>query len=172
MIINTRKSLKETGKEAIEKYLEKIDNKESRAKVLVERKDLWLKRNECYDAVVYLSPKRHFKQYQVYLYSELGTMCQKAIMYDGDSIAIVKRKGSTSYSNYTKLIEISNCTYTTGGNKKFWEILDKVLKEQASKENITYLKDPSQATFSISNLKDEIPKNAKPQSIEDLNSNY
>ncbi len=172
MLINTRKSLKDTGKKCIEKYLEKIENNESRAKLLVEKKDLWLKKNECYDAVVYLKPKRQYKQYQVYLYSEFGTMCQRAIMYGGDSIAIVKRNGSTRYSNYTKLIEISNCLYTSGGNKNFWKILDRVLKEQANEITIN-LKNPSQATtVSLCNLKDEIPKNAKPQSIEDLNSTY
>ena len=93
-------------------------------------------------------------------------------MYGGDSIAIVKRNGSTRYSNYTKLIEISNCLYTSGGNKNFWKILDRVLKEQANEITIN-LKNPSQATtVSLCNLKDEIPKNAKPQSIEDLNSTY
>lgn len=168
MLINTRRDMKIEGRKVIEKYLELIGKKQSNARVLVEKQELWLKKDEYYDEIVYLMPKRSFRRHQVYLYSESNAMCQKAIIYKGESISIIKRTGNNWYGKQTKLIELSNCLETKEGSEKFWVILDKALKEQALQRTKVNLKDPSNATFNLTNIRDEIPKNAKPQSINDL----
>lgn len=71
--------------------------------------------------------------------------------------------------------EIKNVIYAsqlykivTQGNKKFWEIFDKVLKQQYSNKSSPKISDPSNATFNFENIKDEIPKGVKPKSASDL----
>ena len=54
------------------------------------------------------------------------------------------------------------------GDKKFWNIFDKALKQQYMNNKKTPISDPSNATFTFSNLKDEIPKGGKPKSAFDL----
>jgi len=95
-------------------------------------------------------------------------MCQKFITHPKESLAIVKRMGIYPFGKRIKLIEFIHDTDTDQGNHKFWEIFDKVLEQQSSSDIMPKVSVPSNATFSFENLKDEIPKNAKPKSIFNL----
>lgn len=85
-----------------------------------------------------------------------------------ESMAIVKRKGIYPFDNRVKLIELIYTTWTVKGNKKFWNIFNEVLKQQYFMDTKPQISNPSNATFSFKNLKDEIPRGAKPKSASDL----
>lgn len=166
--IKTKKGMKETIKNLIIDYLNKIKNGESNAKLLVNEEELWLRDNEYYDLIVYLSPKRQYDYHHVILYSDRSNLCQMPIIYPDESLAIIKRKGIYPFDKRVKLIELIHTTWTIQGNKKFWEIFDKVLKQQYSNKSSPKISDPSNATFNFENIKDEIPKGVKPKSASDL----
>lgn len=169
--IKTKNEMKETIKDLIAKYIKLVEEGKSRAELLVSKSEMWLKNNEYYDIAVYLSSKRQCNVFQEILFPNKGNLCQEAILYPEESLAIVKRKGSYPYFNKSiKLIELKYDTCTIEGNKKFWDMFDKVLEQQSSKNSMPKLSIPSNALFSFETLKDEIPKGAKPKSAFDLMS--
>lgn len=161
--------MKKTIKKVIIKYINRVESGTSKAKLLVDKKDMWLKNDEYYDLIVYLSPKRQYNYHQTILYSNNGKLCQEAILYPDESLAIVKRKGIYPYfDKRIKLIELKYDTCTELGSQKFWNIFDKVLKQQYLNHTKPKISVPSSATFDFANLKDEVPKGAKPKSAFDL----
>lgn len=161
--------MKEPIKDVITYYINKIESGKSKAKLLVSKDEVWLRDNEYYDLIVYLSSKRQYNYHHVILYPYNGRLCQEAIVYPEESLAIVKRKGVYPYfDKTTKLIELKYDTCTTYGNDKFWKIFDKVLKEQCNVNTEPPLSNPSNATFDITAFKDELPEGAKPKSAFDL----
>jgi|GEM_PF-1931665 len=168
LTIKTKNEMKETVKALIKIYLEKVERGLSNAKLLVSKEEMILKDNEYYDLILFLSNKRECNVHHVILYPNNGNMCQKFITHPKESLAIVKRMGIYPFGKRIKLIEFIHDTDTDQGNHKFWEIFDKVLEQQSSSDIMPKVSVPSNATFSFENLKDEIPKNAKPKSIFNL----
>lgn len=168
LTIKTKNEMKKTVKKLIEIFLEKVEQGQSNAKLLVSKEEMWLKDNEYYDLIMFLSHKRECDLHQVILYPNNGDIYQKFIIYSEESLAIVKRKGIYPFDKSIKLIEFIHDTDTIHGNYKFWEILDKVLKQQYSIDIMPKVSNPSNATFSFETLEDEIPKKARPKSAFDL----
>ncbi|WP_143322491.1 PAAR-like protein, partial [Clostridium sp. HBUAS56010] len=168
LTIVTRNGMKETVKDLILYYISKIKKGQSNAKLLVSEEEMWLKDNEYYDLTVYLSPQRKADYHQMILYSYNSNLCQMPIIYPEESLTIIKRKGIYPFDKRIKLIELIYSTWTLQGDKKFWNIFDKALKQQYMNNKKPSISDPSNATFTFSNLKDEIPKGGKPKSAFDL----
>lgn len=161
--------LKEPIKDIIIEYINNIESGKSKAKLLVSKDEVWLRDNEYYDIIVFLSSKRQYNYHHVILYPYNGRLCQEAIVYPEESLAIVKRKGIYPYfDKTTKLIELKFDTCTAYGNDKFWKIFDKVLKQQCMINTKPQVSNPSNATFDITAFKDEIPKGARSKSAFDL----